>query len=433
MRNERGGKVLNVLLIGGGGREHALAWKLAQSPLLKKLYCAPGNAGIADAAELVALDIGDHDAVAAFCQDKRISLVVVGPEAPLVAGLTDDLEAQGIPVFGPSKAASALEGSKGFTKDLCTEFNIPTAAYGRFSDAAAAKRYLDGRSMPIVVKADGLAAGKGVVIAQTRLEAEAAVDACFEGVFGAAGAEVVIEEFLRGEEASFFALVDGETALPLATAQDHKRAGDGDVGPNTGGMGAYSPAPIMTEALCDRTMQEIILPTVAAMQARGTPFKGVLYAGLMIEDGAPKLIEYNVRFGDPEAQPLMMRLKSDLLPVLLATAQGELSGHALEWDADAALCVVMAAKGYPGSYKKGTEISGLEAVGADPNTEVFHAGTARDGKHILANGGRVLGVTARGKTIAEAQARAYAAIDAIDWPGGFCRRDIGWRALKHDG
>ncbi|ODS00788.1 phosphoribosylamine--glycine ligase [Methyloceanibacter methanicus] len=421
---------MNVLLIGGGGREHALAWKLAQSPLLGTLYCAPGNAGIAESAECVALDVGDHGAVAAFCKEKDIGLVVVGPEAPLVAGLADDLEAQGIPVFGPSKAASALEGSKGFTKDLCTEYGIPTAAYGRFTDAAAAKAYLAAQTLPIVIKADGLAAGKGVVIAQTRHEADAAVEACFDGAFGAAGAEVVVEEFLTGEEASFFALVDGETALPLATAQDHKRVHDGDQGPNTGGMGAYSPAPIMTEALCARTMDEIIGPTVAAMKARGTPFKGVLYAGLMIEDGAPKLIEYNVRFGDPEAQPLMMRLKSDLLPVLLATAQGRLGGVTLDWDTDAALCVVMAAKGYPGAYEKGTEIRGLDAAGADPQTAIFHAGTTRDGSRFLASGGRVLGVTALGKDIGEAQARAYQAVDAIDWPGGFCRRDIGWRALK---
>lgn len=421
---------MNVLLIGGGGREHALAWKLAQSPLLERLYCAPGNAGIAETAELVDLDVGNHDAVANFCDAKQIGLVVIGPEAPLVAGLADDLEAHGVPVFGPSKAASALEGSKGFTKDLCTEFGIPTAAYRRFTDAASAKAYLARQEMPIVIKADGLAAGKGVVIAATPDEADAAVDACFEGAFGEAGAEVVIEEFLRGEEASFFALVDGETALPLATAQDHKRVHDGDHGPNTGGMGAYSPAPIMTEALCTRTMDEIILPTVAAMKARGTPFKGVLYAGLMIEDGAPKLIEYNVRFGDPEAQPLMMRLKSDLLPVLLATAQGRLKGLTLEWERDAALCVVMAAKGYPGAYDKGTEIKGLDAAGADPRTAIFHAGTSRDGNRILANGGRVLGVTALGEDIGEAQARAYEAVDAIDWPGGFCRRDIGWRALK---
>ncbi|GFO82294.1 MAG: phosphoribosylamine--glycine ligase [Methyloceanibacter sp.] len=421
---------MNVLLIGGGGREHALAWKLAQSPALGRLYCAPGNAGIADVAELAGLDVADHAAVAAFCTDKRIGLVVVGPEAPLVAGLTDELEAAGIAVFGPSKAASALEGSKGYTKDLCAEYGIPTAAYGRFTDAASAKSYLSGQALPIVVKADGLAAGKGVVIAETRAEAEDAIEACFQGAFGDAGAEVVIEEFLTGEEASFFALVDGETALPLATAQDHKRAYDGDQGPNTGGMGAYSPAPVMTPELCARVMDEIVLPTVAAMKARGTPFKGVLYAGLMIRDGAPKLIEYNVRFGDPEAQVLMIRLRSDLLPALLATAQGRLGGMTLAWHDDAALCVVMAAKGYPGAYEKGTEIEGLDAESGSDDAVVFHAGTARDGNRILAAGGRVLGVTARGADIAQAQARAYAAVDAIDWPGGFCRRDIGWRAVK---
>ena len=420
---------MNVLLIGGGGREHALAWKLAQSPLLGTLYCAPGNAGIAQVAELVTLDVDDHAGVAAFCKSKDIGLVVVGPEAPLVAGLADDLEAQGIKVFGPSKAASALEGSKGFTKDLCAAFDIPTAAYGRFTEPEAAKAYVGAHALPIVIKADGLAAGKGVVIATSLPEAHAAIDACFSGAFGEAGAEVVVEEHLTGEEASFFALVDGETALPLATAQDHKRVHDGDTGPNTGGMGAYSPAPVMTEALCPRVMDEIIRPTVAAMTARGMPFKGVLYAGLMIEDGAPKLIEYNVRFGDPEAQALMLRLKSDLLPALLATAEGKLGDRALDWHDETALCVVMAANGYPGSYEKGTEIKGLEAAGADPDVEIFHAGTARDGDRILATGGRVLGVTARGADIAQAQARAYAAVDKIDWPGGFCRRDIGWRAI----
>ena len=315
---------MNVLLIGGGGREHALAWKLKQSPLLEALYCAPGNAGIADVAECVAVDVADHDAVARFCRDKAIGLVVVGPEAPLVAGLADDLEAQGIPVFGPSKAASQLEGSKGYTKDLCVEHGIPTAAYGRFKEASPAKSYVAAQPLPVVVKADGLAAGKGVVIANSHFEAYSAIDACFTGAFGEAGAEVVVEEHLGGEEASFFALVDGATAVPLATAQDHKRAHDGDNGPNTGGMGAYSPAPIMTPALCKSVMDEIITPTVAAMKARGTPFKGVLYAGLMIRDVAPKLIEYNVRFGDPETQALMMRLKSDLLPVLAATAGGTL-------------------------------------------------------------------------------------------------------------
>jgi phosphoribosylamine--glycine ligase len=419
---------MNVLLIGGGGREHALAWKLKQSPLLDHLYCAPGNAGIEALAECVALDVADHAVVIRFCQDKDIGLVVIGPEAPLVAGLTDELEASGLKVFGPSREAAQLEGSKGFTKDLAAEYGIPTAAYRRFSDGAAAKDYVATQSAPIVVKADGLAAGKGVVIAGTREEAEAAIDACFSGAFGAAGAEVVIEEFLTGEEASFFALIDGETALPLTTAQDHKRAYDGDQGPNTGGMGAYSPAPVMTPALCARVMDEIIAPTMRAMTARGAPFKGVLYAGLMIKDGAPKLIEYNVRFGDPEAQVLMMRLKSDLLPALLAVAEGRLSGVALDWHDEPALCVVMAAKGYPGVYDKGSEIKGLDAAGADPKVQIFHAGTKRDGKRILADGGRVLGVTARGDTIAEAKTLAYAAIDQIDWRQGFCRHDIGARA-----
>jgi phosphoribosylamine--glycine ligase len=423
---------LNVLLIGGGGREHALAWKLKQSPLLDTLYCAPGNAGIAGIADCVALDIGDHDAVASFCKEKQIGLVIIGPEAPLVAGLTDDLETHNIKVFGPSQAAARLEGSKGFTKDLCARAGIPTASYARFADAASAKTNLARQRLPIVIKADGLAAGKGVTIAATRAEAEAAIDACFGGAFGKAGAELVIEEFLRGEEASFFALVDGETALPLATAQDHKRAYDGDQGPNTGGMGAYSPAPIMTDALCRRVMIEIVEPTVRAMAEAGTQFKGVLYAGLMIEDGAPKLIEYNVRFGDPEAQVLMLRLNSDLLPALLATAEGRLAGVALDWSNDPALCVVMAAKGYPGAYAKGSEIKGLDKAARDPAVQIFHAGTRREGTRILADGGRVLGVTATGRDIREAQARAYAAVDKIDWPGGFCRRDIGWRAVERE-
>ena len=421
---------MNVLLIGGGGREHALAWKLKQSPLLDRLYCAPGNAGIAQVAECVALDVADHEAVIAFCKEKYIGLVLIGPEAPLVAGLADDLDAAGVKVFGPSRAAAELEGSKGFTKDLCAEYGIPTAAYRRFDDARAAKAYIATQNLPIVVKADGLAAGKGVVIAETRQAANQAIDDCFGGAFGAAGAEVVIEAFLDGEEASFFALVDGETALPLAAAQDHKRAYDGDNGPNTGGMGAYSPAPIMTPALCAQVMDDIIGPTVRAMQARGAPFKGVLYAGLMLKDGAAKLIEYNVRFGDPEAQVLMLRLKSDLLPALLAVAEGRLSGVALDWHDDAALCVVMATRGYPGDYAKGSEIKGLEAAATDPSVQIFHAGTKRDGARILADGGRVLGITARGGSIAEAAKRAYAAVDKIDWPGGFCRSDIGFRALK---
>ncbi|MGH6865086.1 MAG: phosphoribosylamine--glycine ligase [Methyloceanibacter sp.] len=422
---------MKVLLIGGGGREHALAWKLRKSPLLDKLYCAPGNAGIAEIADCVALDAAYHADVARFCKAYGIGLVVIGPEAPLVAGLADDLGAEGIKVFGPSKAASRLEGSKGFTKDLCAEYGIPTAAYGRFADAEQAKAYVAGQATPLVIKADGLAAGKGVVIADSHVEAYNAIIACFSGAFGDAGASVVIEEFLDGEEAIFFALVDGATALPLATAQDHKRAFDGDQGPNTGGMGACSPAQIMTEALSQKVMEEIVKPTVAAMAAREAPFKGVLYAGLMIKDGAPKLIEYNVRFGDPEAQVLMLRLKSDLLPALIATAEGRLSSATLDWHDEPALCVVMAAKGYPGDYQKGTEIKGLDEAGG-AEVEIFHAGTSRDGERILASGGRVLGVTARGKDIAEAQARAYAAIDKIDWPGGFCRRDIGWRAVARD-
>jgi phosphoribosylamine--glycine ligase len=420
---------VNVLLIGGGGREHALAWKLAQSPLLDRLYCAPGNAGIGQIAECVSLDVTDHAAVIGFCKENDIGLVVIGPEAPLVAGLTDDLEAASIEVFGPSRAAARLEGSKGFTKDLCAEYGIPTASYRRFGDAGSAKAYVKTQALPIVIKADGLAAGKGVTVATTREETHNAIDTCFSGAFGAAGAGVVIEEYLDGEEVSFFAFIDGESALPLATAQDHKRAFDGDRGPNTGGMGAYSPAPIMTPRLCAPVMNEIVLPTVRAMKARGTPFKGVLYAGLMIKDGAPKLIEYNVRFGDPEAQVLMMRLKSDLLPALLATAEGRLDDIAVDWHDDASLCVVMAARGYPGAYQKGSEIKGLERAAADPHVQIFHAGTRRDGQRILADGGRVLGVTARGHDIKEAQSRAYAAVDEIDWPEGFCRRDIGWRAL----
>ena len=421
---------MNVLLLGSGGREHALAWAIAASPLIGKLYCCPGNAGIAGVATCSPLDAADHAAVIAFCRAHDIGFVVIGPEAPLVAGLADDLGAAGIKHFGPSKAAAQLEGSKGFTKDLCREHNIPTAAYARFTDATAAKSYLATQPIPIVVKADGLAAGKGVVVASSRAEAEAHIDACFIGALGKAGAEVVIEECLAGEEASFFALVDGANCLALATAQDHKRAGDGDTGPNTGGMGAYSPAPVMTPALVERTMTEIIRPTVAAMAARGTPFKGVLFAGLMITESGPELIEYNVRFGDPETQVLMMRLKSDLLAALLATADGVLGAFDLRWHDDAALTVVMAANGYPGPPVTGTEIKGLPEAAAVPGVEIFHAGTRREGDKLIATGGRVLNVTARGVTVAEAQARAYAAVAKIDWPGGFCRRDIGWRAIK---
>ena len=421
---------MNVLLIGSGGREHALAWSFTASPLLTKLYCAPGNAGIAEIAECVSLAVTDHEAVITFCRANDIGFVVIGPEAPLVAGLGDALSIAGIKHFGPSKAAAQLEGSKGYTKDLCREASIPTGAYGRFSDAGAAKAYLAKQPLPVVVKADGLAAGKGVVIAQTAAEATAAIDACFSGAFGAAGSEVLIEEFLDGEEASFFALCDGKTALPLVAAQDHKRVGDGDTGPNTGGMGAYSPAPVMTPQMIERTMREIIEPTVAAMAKRGTPFKGVLFAGLMITKDGPKLIEFNVRFGDPETQVIVMRAKSDLLTALIATADGTLANIDMRWSDDVALTVVMAAKGYPGTPVKGTEIKGLEAASRIEGVEIFHAGTKREGARILSDGGRVLNVTARDKTVAEAQARVYAAIARIDWPEGFCRKDIGWRALK---
>jgi len=421
---------MNVLLIGSGGREHALAWALSGSALLDRLFCAPGNAGIAAVAECVSLDAADHDAVVAFCRDNAIGFVVIGPEAPLVGGLSDSLQAAGIKHFGPSQAAAQLEGSKGYTKDLCAEFKIPTAAYARFRDAASARDYVARQPLPIVVKADGLAAGKGVVIADTYSDAVAAIDACFAGAFGAAGAEVVIEECLVGEEASFFALVDGSFALPLVAAQDHKRVGDGDTGLNTGGMGAYSPAPVFTPEVERRVMAEIIRPTVAGMKQRGTPFKGVLFAGLMIGPEGPKLIEYNVRFGDPETQVLMMRLKSDLLAALVATADGVLKDFDLRWYSDAALTVVMAANGYPGTPEKGTEIRGLDDAAAVEGVEIFHAGTRRDGDRWLADGGRVLNVTARGKSVAEAQARAYEAIGKIYWPGGFYRGDIGWRALE---
>ncbi len=421
---------MNVLLIGSGGREHALAWALSASPLLSKLYCAPGNGGIAEVATCVALDTSDHAATIAFCRDKQIDFVIIGPEIPLVAGLADDLAAAGIKVFGPSKAAAQLEGSKGFTKDLCRAHAIPTAAYERFGDAVAAKGYIATRKrLPIVVKADGLAAGKGVIIAQTHAEADTAVDACFSGAFGAAGTEVVIEDFLDGEEASFFVLCDGVNILPLVAAQDHKRVGDGDTGPNTGGMGAYSPAPVMTPAIVQRTLDEIIRPTVVAMVARGTPFRGVLFAGLMIGSDGPQLIEYNTRFGDPECQVMMMRLKSDLLAALLATADGVLGSFDVRWHDDAALTIVMAARGYPGSYAKGDEIRGLARADAIEGVEIFHAGTRRDGDRILADGGRVLNITARGTTIAQARERAYAAVAMIDWPGGFYRHDIGWRAV----
>jgi phosphoribosylamine--glycine ligase len=420
---------MNVLLIGSGGREHALAWKLAQSPRLTKLYAAPGNPGIAEHAELVAVDVADHAAVIAACRARDVQFVVVGPEGPLVAGLADDLTAAGLGVFGPSQAAAQLEGSKAFTKELCDEAAVPTAKWARFDNAQAAAAYVRAEGAPIVVKADGLAAGKGVTVAATEAEAIAAVEACFDGAHGTAGATVVVEEFLDGEEASFFALSDGETVLPLATAQDHKRAFDGDQGPNTGGMGAYSPAPAMTPALIEAALTQIVRPTVATMRRRGMPFRGVLYAGLMLTAGGPKLIEYNVRFGDPETQAMMLRLESDLLELMLATAEGRLGGMTARWSADAALTVVMAANGYPGAYAKGSRIGGVGKADALPGVKVFHAGTAMDGGQLVAAGGRVLNVTARGRTIAEAQSRAYAGVAAIDWPGGFFRRDIGWRAL----
>ncbi len=423
---------MNVLLIGSGGREHALAWALRKSPLLTRLYCAPGNGGIADIAECIPLAVADHTAVIRFCKDNAIDFVIVGPEAPLVAGLVDDLTTAGIKCFGPRQAAARLEGSKGFTKDLCRAFGIPTAAYGRFDNVGAAKAYLKGQKLPVVVKADGLAAGKGVAICETLSQAEAAVEACLAGAFGKAGAEVIIEEFLEGEEASFFALVDGRHVLPLAAAQDHKRVGDGDTGPNTGGMGAYSPAPVMTDEMVRRTMEEIIKPTVAAMEKRGTPYKGVLFAGLMITTDGPKLIEYNVRFGDPETQVLVVRLKSDLLSALIATADGVLDHFDLTWREEAALTVVMAANGYPGPPQLGSEIKGLDAASAVEGVKIFHAGTRREGSRFFANGGRVLSVTALGRNVAGAQARAYAAIAKIDWVGGFCRKDIGWRAIARE-
>jgi phosphoribosylamine---glycine ligase len=420
---------MNILILGSGGREHALAWKIAASPLVERLYCAPGNAGIAQECELVALDLRDHAGVIGFCRANRIGLVVVGPEAPLCAGIVDDLTAAGIKAFGPSKAAAQLEGSKGFTKDLCRANAIPTARYQRFDAALPAKAHVRAQGAPIVVKADGLAAGKGVVVAGSIAEAETAIEDIFAGELGAAGAQIVVEEFLEGEEASFFALCDGETAIPLATAQDHKRAFDGDKGPNTGGMGAYSPAPVMTEEHARRAMHDIVLPTLRVMKSLGMPYKGVLYAGLMITAEGPKLIEYNVRFGDPECQVLMLRLMSDLVPAMLACCDGVLKSFDLRWYPDAAITVVMAAKGYPGPYAKGSSIEGLDAAAEVEGVEIFHAGTVAQNGRILANGGRVLDVSAVGRTVAEAQARAYAAVDRIRWTEGFCRRDIGHRAV----
>ena len=420
---------MNVLLIGSGGREHALANALAESPRLTKLFCAPGNPGIAAKAECVNVDAANHAAVVNFCRLMKIDLVVVGPEQPLVEGLVDSLEAAGIAAFGPSKAAAQLEGSKGFTKDLCARAKIPTGGYGRFRDAGSALAYVRKHGAPIVVKADGLAAGKGVVVAMTTAEAEAAVTACFDGAFGAAGAEVVVEEFLEGEEASFFALCDGTRAIALASAQDHKRVGDGDTGPNTGGMGAYSPAPVVTADIERRTMAEIVEPAVAAMAAAGMPFKGVLFAGLMIGKDGPKLIEFNTRFGDPETQVILPRIADDLLTLLESCARGKLATTRVALKPVSALTVVLAAKGYPAAPEKGGEIAHIERAAAIPGVVVTHAGTKRQGEKLVANGGRVLNVTGFGADLKAARDKAYAGVDAIDFASGFCRRDIGWRAL----
>lgn len=427
---------MKVLLVGSGGREHALAWGIVQSDLCDELYCAPGNAGIAECAECVDIAADDVDALVEYAKDGNFDLVIVGPEAPLVKGLADRLDDEGIKVFGPSQAAARLEGSKGFMKDLCRKYNIPTAAYGRFSDVEEAKAFIKKQGAPIVVKADGLAAGKGVIIAQTEQEAIAASEDMLSGdAFGDAGQEIVIEQFLDGEEISYFALADGETFLPLASAQDHKRAFDGDEGPNTGGMGAYSPAHLMTAELEEKVIHQIIKPTIAAMNAEGCPFKGVLYAGLMIVNGEPLLIEYNARFGDPECQVLMMRLQGDILELLDSCASGVLANvrGKVAWRPESALCVVMATNGYPGAYPKNTLIQNLDQASEVDNVNIFHAGTAKNGEgQYVSAGGRVLGVTAYGDNIDHAKRLAYEAIDLIDWPDGFCRRDIGWRAVQAD-
>jgi phosphoribosylamine--glycine ligase len=429
---------MRVLVVGGGGREHALCWALSRSPLLTKLWCAPGNPGIAEVATCLPIEATDVAALVGFARQEGVELVVAGPEAPLTLGLADACAEAGIPCFGPSAAAAQLEGSKAFCKAVADEAGVPTAAWRRFDDAAAARAYIRAQGAPIVVKADGLAAGKGVVVAQTVEEAEAAIADIMESrVHGEAGATVVIEDFLQGEEISFFALCDGETALPFGAAQDHKRVGEGDAGPNTGGMGAYAPAPAFTAALQQQTMERIVLPTLRAMAKRGTPFRGVLFAGLMLtaqgDEVRPKLIEFNVRFGDPECQALMLRLRSDLLPALMAAAKGDLAGVQLSMSDDPSLVVVMAAEGYPGTPRKGTEIRGLDAAAALPGVHIFHAGTARRGDGaIIADGGRVLGIGGTGATLREARDAAYAAVDALDWPGGFCRRDIGFRALSRD-
>lgn len=421
---------MKILVVGSGGREHALCWAIAASPLCDTLYCAPGNGGISREAVCVPIDPLDIDALVNFAKSTGIDFVVVGPEAPLAAGLVDRLEASGIAAFGPSAKAAQLEASKGFARDLCQRYGIPGPDYARFTEPAAALNYIRNRGAPIVVKADGLAAGKGVTVAASLAEAEAAVVALAEGQFGQAGSEIVIEELLRGEEASFFALVNGDTVLPLVGAQDHKAVGEGDIGPNTGGMGSYSPAPVLTEHLEQRIIEEIIVPVARAMVEEGHSYKGVLYAGVMIGDEGPKVLEFNVRFGDPECQVLLPRLMSDLLPALIATRDGELAHFDLRWLPSAALCVVMAAKGYPGDYEQGSEIKGLQKLDDMDDVIAFHAGTRLEEGKVITAGGRVLGVTALGGDVAEAQARAYQAIDMLDWPSGFCRRDIGWRAIS---
>jgi phosphoribosylamine--glycine ligase len=421
---------MNILILGSGGREHALAWAVKQNPKCDRLIVAPGNAGIAMLAECAEIDILDSAVVVRFCEENAIDFVIIGPEAPLAAGVADACRAAGLLTFGPSAAAAKLEASKAFTKEICDACAAPTAGYARFTEAAPARDYIRAQGAPIVVKADGLAAGKGVIVAMTVAEALAAIDDMFGGEFGAAGAEVVIEEFMAGEEASFFILSDGKTALPIGTAQDHKRVGDGDTGPNTGGMGAYSPAPVLTDAIQKQAMDEIVMPTIAEMARRGTPYQGVLYAGLMIENNRARLVEYNCRFGDPECQVLMMRLGAQALDLLLACAEERLAEAQINWADDHALTVVMAAQGYPGAYAKGSQIRGLEELPEDSRHMVFHAGTAQREAGIIATGGRVLNVTARGATLQEARDAAYAMVDGIDWPGGFCRRDIGWRALS---
>ncbi len=420
---------MNILILGSGGREHALAWATLQNPKCDKLIVAPGNAGIAKIADCASLDIMDGGVVITFCEENSIDFIIIGPEAPLAIGVADDLRGAGFLVFGPSAAAAQLEASKAFTKEICAACNAPTAAYAHFTTHADARAYVAANPAPLVIKADGLAAGKGVIIAMTDAEAAAAVDEMFDGAFGDAGAEVVIEEFMEGEEASFFILCDGKDVLPFGTAQDHKRVGDGDTGPNTGGMGAYSPAPVLTDEIAERALNEIIRPTMAEMARRGMPYQGILYAGLMIKDGAPRLVEYNARFGDPECQVLMMRLGAQAFDLMHAASEARLSEMRVNWAEDHALTVVMATNGYPGTYEKGSVIKGLDALPEDSSNMVFHAGTTvRDGA-ITATGGRVLNITARAETLAQARAQAYEIVDKIEWPEGFCRKDIGWRAL----